>query len=76
MFWGVVVLVIFGVFLAAGRFELWSGARPGGRRMTVITRQENPGVYWGIESSVLAVAVSLLAMGAYRARKGSRGDDG
>jgi hypothetical protein len=36
---------------------------------TIITRQDNPLVYWGTESAVLLVAVSFCAAAFYRARK-------
>jgi hypothetical protein len=75
MFWGVFLLVIFFVFLAAGRFELRSGAIHGGRTNRIISRQDSPLTYWGTESSILAAAVLLFALGVYRARDQADGDD-
>jgi hypothetical protein len=76
MFWGVFVFVIFCIFLMTGRFEMRSGSRHGGGRVNrVISRQDSPLIYWGTESAILVVAVSLFASGVYRARKESDGDD-
>jgi hypothetical protein len=71
MFWGAFLLVIFIIFLATGRFEMRSGAIHGGRTNRVISRQDSPLTYWGTESSILAAAAALLAMGAYHARHGA-----
>jgi hypothetical protein len=74
--WGAFVFVIFCIFLGTGRFEVRSGAKVGGgRRTTVISRQDSPLIYWGTQSSILFVAVSLVAAGAYRARKESVSDN-
>lgn len=76
MFWGSFLLIIFGVFLVTGKFEIRSGAKVGGgRRTAYISRQDNPLIYWGTESSILVVAVSLLSIGVCRAREGTNGDD-
>jgi hypothetical protein len=75
MFWGAFLLVVFGVFLLAGKFEMRSGARLGGRRTTIILRQDSPLIYWGTESVILVVAVALFASGVYRAGKDSDSDD-
>jgi hypothetical protein len=75
MFWGAFLFVIFLVFLATGRFEMRSGAIHGGRTNRLISRQDSPVIYWGTESSILVVAVALLAMGVYRARDGTDGND-
>ena len=40
-----------------------------GSQKRVITRQDNPAVYWGVESGILFVAVSLSAYAFYRSRK-------
>jgi hypothetical protein len=75
-FWGAFVFLIFCIFLRTGRFEMRSGARVGGfRRTTIISRQDRPLVYWATQSSILIVAVTLVALGAYRARKESESDD-
>jgi hypothetical protein len=75
MFWGVFVFVIFCIFLATGRFEMRSSSRHGGNRESrVISRQDSPLIYWGTESTILVVAVTLFALGVYPARKGSDGD--
>jgi hypothetical protein len=75
LFWGGFLFVVFGVFLVAGKFEIRSGARLVGRRTTLILRHDSPLIYWGTESAILVVAVSLFASGVYRARKDSDGDD-
>ena len=75
-FWGAFVFLIFCIFLKTGRFEVRSGARIGGfRRTTAISRQDHPLIYWGTQFSILTVAASLVALGAYRARKESDSDD-
>jgi hypothetical protein len=75
-FWGAFVFLIFCIFLKTGHFEVRSGARVGGfRRTTVISRQDHPLVYWGTQSSILILAVSLVALGVYRARKDTDSDN-
>jgi uncharacterized membrane protein len=46
------------------RFVMTSGGQK-----RVITRQDNPTIYWGTEVGVLVVAVLLLSFGIYRGRK-------
>lgn len=40
-----------------------------GGQKRVITRQDNPAMYWGTEAGVLVVALSLFSFGIYRSRK-------
>jgi uncharacterized membrane protein len=40
-----------------------------GGQKRIITRQDNPTIYWGTEFGVLVVAVSLFSFGIYRSRK-------
>jgi hypothetical protein len=47
----------------------------GGRTNTIISRQDSPRTYWGIESPILGVALLLCAAGVYRARGQAAGDD-
>lgn len=75
MFWGVIIFVIFCIFLKTGRFEMRSGSIHSGQKKRVITRQDSPLIYWGTEFAILVVAVSLVGLGVYRARKESGGDD-
>jgi hypothetical protein len=65
------LLVIFGVFLAAGRFDLHSGGRTGNLRSAVITRRDSPMIYWGVESSILVMGLMVLSHGIARSRKGT-----
>jgi hypothetical protein len=69
IFWGLFLLVIFCAFLATGKFEMRSGSIHGGRTSRVISRQDSPMIYWGTESSILALALLLCVMGVYRARE-------
>jgi hypothetical protein len=68
-------LAVFRVFLAKGKFEMRSGAMHGGRTNRVISREESPLIYWGTESLILGAAILLCAMGAYRPRSQTGGDD-
>lgn len=75
IFWGAFVFLVFCIFLKMGRFELRSGARIGGfRRTSLISRQDSPLIYWGTQSSILLIALSLVGAGLYRARKESGAD--
>ncbi|OOG36812.1 hypothetical protein B0E51_17770 [Rhodanobacter sp. C05] len=75
MFWGVFVFVIFCIFLEVGKFEMRSGSIHGRHQiLRVISRQDNPLIYWGTEFAILVVAVLLVALGVYRARKDSDDD--
>jgi hypothetical protein len=40
-----------------------------GGQHRIITRQDNPMIYWGVESEILFVATSLCAYAFYRNRK-------
>jgi hypothetical protein len=40
-----------------------------GGQKRVITRQDDPTIYWGTEAGVLAIAVALFSFGIYRSRK-------
>lgn len=74
MFWGAFLLVVFGIFLVAGRFEIQSGGRFVGRRTVFVLRHDSPLIYWGTESAILFLGMFLFASGVYRARKDSDGD--
>jgi hypothetical protein len=75
MFWGLFLFLIFSVFLATGGFEMRSGAIRGGRTSRLISRENSPLVYWLTESSILIAAVSLSAVGVYRARAKTNSGD-
>jgi hypothetical protein len=76
VFWGVFAFVIFCIFLTTGKFEMRSGSIHGRHQiLRVISREDNPLIYWGTESVILVVAVLLVASGVYRARKDSDDDD-
>jgi len=61
---GIVFLMIACVLPTKDRFAMTSGDQ-----QRVITRQDNPAIYWGTEVGVLVVAVSLVAFGIRRSRK-------
>ena len=61
---GIVFFMIACVLPTKDRFVMTSGGQ-----QRVITRQDNPAIYWGVEAGVLVVAVSLSAFGIYRSRK-------
>jgi hypothetical protein len=75
VFWGVFLFVVFCIFLATGKFEMRNGSIHSGQILRVISRQDNPLTYWGIESAILVLAVFLVAAGVYRARRDSDDDD-
>ena len=60
----VVLFMIAGILPTKDRFVMDVG---GEKR--VITRQDNPLVYWGTESGILVVAIAFFGFGFYRARK-------
>jgi uncharacterized membrane protein len=61
---GIVFFMIACVLPTKDRFVMNSGGQ-----QRVITRQGNPGIYWGTEAGVLVVAVLLSGFGIYRSRK-------
>lgn len=75
MFWGCFVFVIFFIFLTAGKFEMWNRSAHGRENVKIISRHDDPLIFWGIESAILVLAVSLVAAGVYRARKDSGSGD-
>ena len=62
--WGAVLFIIAGVSLTKDRFVFTHGSQK-----TVITRQKDPGIYWGTEAGLLCVASLLMGGGVYRYRK-------
>jgi hypothetical protein len=62
--WSIILFMAAGIFLTQDHFVMTSG---GQRR--VITRQDNPGIYWGVESGILFVAISLSAFAIYLSRR-------
>jgi hypothetical protein len=65
VFWSFLLITIAGVLPTKDRWVMTSGLQE-----RVITRQDDPAVYWGVESGILLVAISLLACAFYRIRKG------
>jgi len=61
---GIIFLMIACVLPTKDRFVMTSGGQ-----QRVITRQDNPAIYWGTEAGVLIVAVSLISFGIYHGRK-------
>lgn len=68
--WGILILGIGAMLLVDNRFTLNSG---GHKR--IITRQSDPLTYWGIESGILLVGLSLIAAGIYFSRRVSGADE-
>jgi len=62
--WSFVLFTIAAVLPTKDRFELTSDGQK-----TLITRQDNPKIYWGVESGILFVALSLSAYALFRTRK-------
>jgi len=61
---GIIFFMIACVLPTKDRFQMSIGGQ-----QRIITRQDNPAIYWGTEIGVLAVAASLLGFGIYRNRK-------
>jgi len=61
---GFIFFMIACVLPTKDRFVMRSG-----EQQRVITRQDNPMIYWGTEAGVLTVAISLITFGIYRGRK-------
>jgi uncharacterized membrane protein len=61
---GIIFLMIACVLPTKDRFVMTSGGQ-----QRVITRQDNPTIYWGTEAGVLIVSVSLIAFGIFRGQK-------
>ena len=61
---GVIFFMIACILPTKDRFQMTSGGQ-----QRIITRQDNPAIYWGTEVGVLIVAVSLITFGVYRGRK-------
>ena len=62
---GLVFFMIACVFPTKDRFYMTINGE-----VSVITRNEDPLIYWGTESAILLIAVSFSAYGLYRDRKG------
>ncbi|HUD48708.1 MAG TPA: hypothetical protein VMR33_17885 [Candidatus Baltobacteraceae bacterium] len=63
-FWGVLLLMIAAVLPTKDHFA----ASIGGRER-IITRQDNPLTYWGVDTGLAITAVSLWAFVFYRTRR-------
>jgi hypothetical protein len=63
LLWGAVFFIVVCVFPAKDRFIMNNGGSK-----TVITRPDNPLIYWGTEAGILLVAISLIGCGIYRGR--------
>jgi uncharacterized membrane protein len=62
--WGVILMAFGGLALGHGHFNLTvNGVRE------IITRQNNPGVYWGACLAPLLIGAALCAIGVYLMRK-------
>jgi hypothetical protein len=62
--WSFILFMIAAMLPTKDRFEMSSGGQ-----QRVITRQDNPKIYWGVESGILFVAVSLSAYAVFRSRR-------
>jgi hypothetical protein len=62
--WSFIFFVIAAMLPTKDRLEM-----SGGGQQRVITRQNNPKIYWGVESGTVFVAVSLSAYAIFRSRK-------
>jgi hypothetical protein len=62
--WSIVFLMIACVLPTKDRFAMTIGGQ-----QQVITRQDNPTIYWGTEAGALVVAVSLFSFSIHRSRK-------
>ena len=60
---GVVFLMAACVLPTKDKFVINSGGQ-----QRIITRQDNPAIYWGTEIGALVIAVSLFSLGIYRNR--------
>jgi hypothetical protein len=65
--WGVVFLLVAAVLPTQDRFTVDLGGRK-----TVVTRQQEPLAYWGMEAGIVLVSVALIAFGIYRQRHSRR----
>ena len=64
IFWSFLFFIIAAILPTKDRFVMNSGGQE-----RVITRKDNPKIYWGVESGILVVAVSLSAYAIFRSRK-------
>jgi len=62
--WSILLFMTAGILLTQDRFVMTSGGH-----QRVVTRQDNPGIYWGVESGILLVAISLSAYAIHRSRR-------
>jgi hypothetical protein len=60
----VIFFIIACVLPTKDRFVMTSGGQ-----QRIITRQDNPTIYWSTEAGVMIVAGSLIVFGIYRGRK-------
>jgi hypothetical protein len=66
------VLIIAGILFAIIAYVIPTKDRfvmDNGGHNSIITRQDDPLIYWGAESAVVFVSVSLFAAAIYRGRK-------
>ena len=59
--------MVAGAFWSQDRFVLNCNGK-----QSLITRENNPGIYWGVEAGILVVGASLLVLALYRDRMANR----
>jgi hypothetical protein len=62
--WGSVFLLVACAFLTKDHFVMDVGGRH-----RIVTRADDPWIYWGAEATILLVGIALVGYGIYRNRK-------